>query len=361
MTRQQDNLSIEACERGLVPDRLVRAGMRRLIGSRLTSAEGRAPEIRSEAQRAFLRRAATGPIAEHTGHANDQHYALPPAFFEHVLGARRKYSGCLYEPGVENLDQAEHAMLALTSERAGLANDQRILDLGCGWGSMALWAAQRYPRAMITAVSNSAPQADYIRKRADERGLANLSVETCDINTFDPGQAIFDRVVSVEMFEHMRNYHALFSRICRWLAPGGRLFVHVFAHKYLSYRFVDDGPNDWMARHFFTGGVMPSEHLFAHFQTDLLLHDHWWLSGNHYRDTANAWLDNMNTNRDAIRSIFHNVYGPDTERWIRRWRMFFMAVSELFGYDNGNEWGIGHYLFGPHPGPKFQHLPGDSQ
>lgn len=346
-----DSLPIELCERGLVPDRAARTGMRRLIGTRLTSPEATDPEKRSAHMRAFIERASTGPIAQHTAEANAQHYEVPAAFFKQVLGAHLKYSGCLFEPGIDNLDQAEHAMLALYAERARLRDGHRILDLGCGWGSFALWAAKRYPRAEILAVSNSATQRAAIEAMASERGLSNLVVQTCDINDFDPGGQRFDRVVSVEMFEHMRNYRELFSRISRWLKDDGRLFVHVFAHKYLAYPFQDDGEYDWMARHFFTGGIMPSENLFAHFQQDLVLKDSWWLSGNHYRDTSNAWLARMDAAAANVESLFVDTYGQkNAKRWINRWRMFFMAVAELFGYDNGNEWGIAHYLFAPRPG-----------
>ena len=341
-----DSLPIELCERGFVPDPIARAGMRRLIATRLSSREALDPEWRSQQLHRFITRASAGPVAEHTHDANAQHYELPPAFFEHVLGAHRKYSGCLFEGGIDSLDQAEHAMLALYAERARLHDGQRILDLGCGWGSFALWAARRFPNADIVAVSNANAQREAIAQAAHERGLKNLTVETCDINDFDPGAAQFDRIVSVEMFEHMRNYRELFARINRWLVDDGRLFVHVFAHKILAYRFQDEGDDDWMARHFFTGGVMPSEHLFARFQDDLQLHNQWWLSGNHYRDTANAWLERMDEAREPIMAIFRDTYGKaDAERWFHRWRMFFMAVSELFGYSDGNEWGISHYVF----------------
>lgn len=343
-----DSLPIEACERGLVPDIVARAGMRRLIGGRLTTPEARDPEQRDAQRRAFLERAASGPIAQHTADANAQHYELPPAFFERVLGAHLKYSGCLFEQGITDLDQAEHAMLALTAERARIRDGQRILDLGCGWGSFSLWAARRYPHAQILAVSNSNAQRDWVAARAAERELHNLTVETCDINRFEPGDGQFDRIISIEMFEHMRNYRELFARCARWLDEHGRLFVHVFAHKHLAYRFTDDSSNDWMARYFFTGGVMPSENLFAHFQHDLLLRDHWWLSGQHYRDTANAWLKHMDAARNEIMDVMRQTYGQDqAERWFNRWRMFFMAVAELFGYRHGNEWGIAHYLFTP--------------
>ncbi|MES1927974.1 cyclopropane-fatty-acyl-phospholipid synthase-like protein [Salinisphaera dokdonensis CL-ES53] len=342
-----DSLPIEMCERGMIPDPIARAGMRRLIATRLTSREALDSEWRSKQMRRFIERASTGPIAQHTEDANSQHYELPPSFFEHVLGSHRKYSGCLFEPGIESLDQAEHAMLALYAERARLHDGQRILDLGCGWGSFALWAAKRYPSASVLAVSNSNAQRAAIERMAGERGIKNLTVETCDINAFDPGERQFDRIVSVEMFEHMRNYRELFARINRWLVDDGRLFVHVFAHKLLAYEFQDDGEYDWMARHFFTGGVMPSENLFARFQNDLVLHNQWWLSGNHYRDTSNAWLDRMDAAREPIMAIFRDTYGADAERWFHRWRMFFMAVAELFGYADGNEWGVAHYVFLP--------------
>ncbi|AWN16856.1 SAM-dependent methyltransferase [Salinisphaera sp. RV14] len=343
-----DSLPIEACERGLVPDFIARAGMRRLIGQRLATPEAKNADKRHAAMRAFLERANSGPIAQHTADANAQHYELPPAFFEQVLGTHLKYSGCLFEPGIDDLDTAEHAMLALTADRARVRDGHRILDLGCGWGSFSLWAARRFPHASVRAVSNSNTQREWIAARAAERGLDNLVVETCDINHFDPGEQVFDRIVSIEMFEHMRNYRALFARCARWLDDHGRLFVHVFAHKHLAYRFTDDSASDWMARYFFTGGVMPSEHLFAHFQQDLLLRDSWWLSGAHYRDTANAWLARMDANRDSIMAVMRETYGDaDAERWFNRWRMFFMAVAELFGYRGGNEWGVGHYLFTP--------------
>lgn len=346
-TEKLDRLNIELCERGLVPDALARAGMRRLIATRLTSPQARDGEARSLALRAFIERASTGPIAQHTADANAQHYEVPAAFFEHVLGRHLKYSGCLFEPGIEHIDQAEHAMLALYAERAGLGDGQRILDLGCGWGSFALWAAGRFPNARILAVSNSNPQRAFIEQAAEQRGLSNLSVQTCDINEFEPG-GVFDRVVSVEMFEHMRNYRDLLARIRGWLADDGRLFVHIFCHKLLAYPFATEGDYDWMGRHFFTGGVMPSENLLLNFQRDLAVRDHWWLSGRHYEATANAWLAAMDQNGGAIRTLFVDAYGAaDADRWVQRWRMFFMAVAELFGYRGGNEWGIGHYLFAP--------------
>ena len=343
-----DSLPIEACERGWVPDSIARAGMRRLIASRLDAPEATDPVKRNDHMRAFLDRASSGPIAQHTADANAQHYEVPPAFFRTVLGAHLKYSGCLFEDGVTDLDTAEHAMLALTADRARIRDGHRILDLGCGWGSFSLWAAKRYPHAEILAVSNSNSQREWIETTAAERGLTNITVQTCDINTFEPGNKRFDRIVSIEMFEHMRNYRALFAQCANWLDDHGRLFVHVFAHKFFAYPFVDDSDNDWMARYFFTGGIMPSENLFARFQDDLILRESWWLSGQHYEATSNAWLARMDAAREDLMPLMIETYGQaDAERWFNRWRMFFMAVAELFGYAGGNEWGIAHYLFTP--------------
>lgn len=342
-----ETLPIELCERGLVPDALARAGMRRLIGSRLTTASAWGGERLTMEFQNLLARASSGPIAEHTADANDQHYDVPAAFFRVVLGPWLKYSGCLFEEGVTELEDAESTMLERIEERAELADGQRILDLGCGWGAFCLWAARRYPNARIVAVSNSAGQKAHIDSRAAEYGLTNLEVQTTDINDFAPGE-MFDRIVSVEMFEHMRNIRELLRRICGWLAADGRLFVHIFCHKLLAYPFVNRGDYDWMARHFFTGGVMPSENLLLNFADDMAIADHWWHSGRHYQATADCWLANMDREREAIRTIFADTYGAaQVNRWIQRWRMFFMAVSELFGYHGGNEWGIGHYLFYP--------------
>lgn len=342
-----DSLPIELCERGLVPDALARAGMRRLIGARLAAANAHDDGARRERELGGVReRARHGPIAEHTRQANDQHYEVPAAFFEQVLGPRLKYSGCLFEPGAD-LAAAEEAMLALYAERAGLADGQRILDLGCGWGSFALWAAQRYPGASLVAVSNSAGQKAFIDARAQKLGLVNLEVRTCDINDFEPGGQ-FDRVVSVELFEHLRNYSELFRRIRGWLAPDGRLFAHIFCHRLLAYPFVDAGAGDWMARHFFTGGIMPSQSLLLDFADDLAIQERWWVGGQHYQATANAWLAKLDANRAALRELFAGAYGEaQADRRLQRWRMFFMAVAELFGFNGGSEWGVGHYLFAP--------------
>jgi cyclopropane-fatty-acyl-phospholipid synthase len=335
---------IELCERGLVPDPLARFGMRRLIAQRL------ADESAGDAagrHRALVRQLRESPVAIHAQDANAQHYEVPAEFFRLHLGPRLKYSCCLYETPAATLAQAEDAMLEQYVQRAGLADGQAVLDLGCGWGSLSLWLAQKFPRARITGLSNSHGQRAFIEQRARERGLSNLRVVTANVAEFDfpPGEAGFDRIVSIEMFEHMRNYATLLARVARWLAPDGRLFVHVFAHRALAYPFeVRDG-SDWMSRHFFTGGLMPSRDLLAEFQDDLVLAQRWWLDGTHYERTANDWLAGMDAQRAAILAAFRPAYGAEAERWVRRWRMFYMAVAELFGFRGGTEWGVGHYLF----------------
>jgi cyclopropane-fatty-acyl-phospholipid synthase len=337
-------LLIDLAERGVVGDRLLRRAMRSLMAARLRSEaldRGEAQYQRFQQRLAQLRQ---GPVALHTAAANEQHYEVPAAFFEQVLGAHLKYSCCMWPPGVEELDEAEAAMLRLTCERAGLADGQQILELGCGWGSVSLWMAEHYPGSQITAVSNSASQREHIESQARNRGLANLHVITADMNDFAT-EARFDRVVSVEMFEHMRNYRELLRRIHGWLAPGGQLFVHIFCHREYLYPFETEGEYDWMARYFFTGGVMPAEAMLAYFQEDLVLLSQWRVDGRHYERTSNAWLARLDANRASLLELFAGVYGQaEAARWLQRWRMFFLAVAELFGYDNGREWFVGHYL-----------------
>jgi len=335
---------IDLCERGLIPDPLARFGMRRLVARRLRDESAGDRDAR---HRALVRQLRESPVAIHAQDANAQHYEVPAEFSRLHLGPRLKYSCCLYDGAGTTLAQAEEAMLGLCTERAQLADGQRILDLGCGWGSLSLWLAERLPRARITALSNSRGQRAFIEQRARERGLANLRVVTGDVAEFDfaPGEAGFDRVVSIEMFEHMRNYAALLAKVARWLAPGGRLFVHIFAHRALAYPFeVRDG-SDWMSRHFFTGGLMPSRDLLAEFGDDLRLARQWWLDGTHYQRTANDWLAGMDARRDEILAVFRAGDGADAGRSFQRWRMFYMAVAELFGFRGGREWGVGHYLF----------------
>ena len=342
---------IEWVEQGLVPDIIARAGMRRLIRSRLQAPESVDQERRSEAFARFLGELRASPIAVNTADANVQHYEVPAAFFHRHLGPCLKYSCCLYPTGRESLAEAEQQMLALYAERAGLKDGMRIMDLGCGWGSLSLWLAARYPGSEIVGLSNSHGQREFIMGQAAERGLKNLKIITGDVVTFDyPAEGIaggFDRVMSIEMFEHMKNYGLLLNKISRWLRPDGNLFVHIFAHKLLAYHYEVQDENDWMTQYFFLGGTMPSEHLFAHFQDDLKIARQWWVSGRHYEQTSNHWLAGMDAARDQIMPIFEQAYGgPKQARiWFNRWRMFYMAVAEFFGLDGGNEWGVGHYLF----------------
>jgi cyclopropane-fatty-acyl-phospholipid synthase len=337
---------IGLCERGLVPDRLARFGMRRLMAARLATESADGPEAVLARYAARLAALRESPVAIETAAANAQHYEVPAEFFQRVLGPQLKYSCCWYEHERTTLAEAEQAMLALTALRAGLADGQRVLELGCGWGSLSLWMAARFPDSRVTAVSNSGSQRAFILARAAERGLRNLQVITADANLFNTDQR-FDRVVSVEMFEHMRNYALLMERIAGWLEPDGKLFVHIFCHRSLMYPFTDEGSSDWMARHFFTGGLMPAEDTLLHFQDHLSLEEHWRVAGTHYERTANDWLANQDDQREAVLRALAGAYGADQARlWHQRWRMFFMAVAELFGYADGTEWLVGHYRFG---------------
>lgn len=327
-------------EKNLLPDRVIRFGIRRLLAQR----------IREEAARydrtAYVADLKTRTLAEQTAAANEQHYEVPTAFYLHCLGPRLKYSGCLYPEGTETLAQAEEHMLALYAERAQLADGQHILELGCGWGSLCLYNAARFPRARITAVSNSRTQKEHIDTEARKRGLDNVRVITADINEFDitPGQ--FDRVVSVEMFEHLKNYEKLFRQIARWLKPGGLLFTHIFTHHRLSYHFVPRDASDWMSRYFFTGGQMPAHDLLPQFQNDLKLVADWKVNGRHYQQTAEHWLQNMDKHKEEIIPLFRDTYGPDQAlKWWCYWRVFYMACAELWGYRKGEEWLVSHYLF----------------
>jgi len=328
-------------ERGRVPDPLIRLGIRRLLRQRLRQIEGADSE-------ALLDHMRSAPVAVHPAAANEQHYEVPAELFRRILGPRLKYSCCWWPEGVDSLAAAEDAALALTCERARLADGMEILELGCGWGSLALWMAERYPAARILAISNSAGQRRFIEGAAADRGLGNLQVVTADMNDFDPVGRRFDRVVSIEMFEHMRNYRELLARIASWLVPDGRLFVHVFCHRRRPYLFEDRGPSDWMARHFFTGGLMPSADLFRHFEDDLVSEDFWRLGGEHYARTLEAWLAELDRRRQGVLELFAATYGTaDAERWLHRWRLFFIACSELFAYRGGREWFVAHSLLRP--------------
>ena len=335
---------IDWCERGLIPDTLMRMGMRRLMAARLRREYRGNLTERRQRYSELLDNLTDSPIALSTATANEQHYEVTAQFFQRVLGTHLKYSGCHWPPGVHDLDQAEQAMLALTCERAELDDAGQVLELGCGWGSLTLWMAAHYPSAAITAVSNSAGQKAYIDAQARQRGLTNVTVITADMNEFEaPGH--YDRVVSVEMFEHMRNYPQLLSRISGWLQPGGKLFVHIFCHRELMYPFEDEGESDWMARNFFTDGLMPATDTLIHFQDHLRMEKQWWVDGVHYERTANAWLEKLDSDRQAVMNALHETYGDQSKLWLQRWRMFFMAVAELFGFDQGRQWLVAHYLF----------------
>jgi cyclopropane-fatty-acyl-phospholipid synthase len=329
-----------AVERLPLPDSITRAGIALLVGQTGRRLRRGPPD----AEHAFAAAMASRPIALHTGAANTQHYELPPAFFQLVLGPQRKYSCCLYRNG-DDLAAAEERALAATADHAALADGQSILELGCGWGSLSLWMAEHYPAAEIVAVSNSRPQRAFIEAEAQRRGLTRLRVVTADMNAFDPGRQ-FDRVVSVEMWEHMSNWQALLQRVHGWLGHDARMFLHVFSHATVPYAFDHADKADWIAQHFFTGGIMPSHGLIRRLQSCFAVEDEWRWSGAHYRRTAEDWLANFDRNRAAIDDVLRGVYGRDAALWRRRWRLFFLATAGLFGAPGG-DWGVSHYRLRP--------------
>lgn len=338
-------VALTMAERGLVPDWLVRHGIRHLLRRRL---EQERPKLRTEAGRgleAFAEELRAAPIVIEAESANEQHYEVPPAFYKQVLGPRLKYS-CGYWPGVSsNLAESEEAMLDLTCRRAELEDGMNVLDLGCGWGSLSLWIAEKYPQCRITAVSNSNSQRETIESRCRLLGLDNVEVRTCNVAELELERQ-FDRVLSIEMFEHVRNYQRLLCKIASWLRDNGKLFVHIFCHRELAYPFENKGSSDWMSRHFFTGGIMPAEKLFTHFEDDLQVERQWRVPGWHYARTCEAWLQNLDQNRGDILEILDDSSATESSRMqVQRWRMFFMACAELFRYGGGDEWFVGHYLF----------------
>ena len=331
-----NSLGIDLAERGLVPLPALRIGIRRLLAKRLLDAS-QGPDVSAFAS--HLKESAIALLPEK---ANEQHYEVPAEFFELTLGPNLKYSGAYWPEGTESLSEAEEAMLRLTVQRADLVDGQEILELGCGWGSLTLHMAQRFPNARITAVSNSAPQRRFIEARAPQ----NVRVITADMNDLRLQQR-FDRIVSVEMFEHMRNYRDLLHRICGWMKPDARLFVHVFCHRDYAYPFETEGDDNWMGRYFFTGGIMPSFDLFQYFDNDLFIEKDWRVSGTHYERTARAWRENLEEQRGPVMNVLQKTYGGEADRWFHRWRLFFLACEELFGYRGGSEWLVAHYRFAP--------------
>ena len=344
--------AINAFERTPCPDRLTLLGIDYLC----CAADKRLQRLPPETERLFAQAMLDHPIAENTQEANEQHYELPAEFFELALGPHRKYSCCLYAGDGGSLGEAEARALSETCAHADLYDGQEVLELGCGWGSLSLWMAEHYPASRIVSVSNSNSQRLYIQAQAEARGLANLTIVTADMNQFDADAVVdgrrFDRVVSVEMFEHMSNWPALLQRVRGWMKSDGRLFLHVFTHRTTPYSFDRHDKADWIAQHFFTGGVMPSHHLIRQFGGLFEVEQDWRWSGEHYRRTAMDWLANFDRNDARIREILAQVYGPDAGLWRRRWRLFFLSVAGLFGHAGGAEWGVSHYRLSPAPEPR---------
>ena len=336
---------INLAEKGFLPDLLIRLGIKRLCGQRLSETNTLGLEALENSHQQWIDLLTESPVAIVPEKANEQHYEVPPKFFELVLGANLKYSSGYWSKEVFSLDESEYEMLKITCERAGLVDGQDILELGCGWGSLTCFMAQKFPNSKITAVSNSKDQRNFIQQKNDKLNLQNIKVVNADMNDFSTDEK-FDRVISIEMFEHMRNYDELLKRINGWLKQNGKLFVHIFSHKEVAYPFEDKGDGDWMAREFFSGGQMPSHRLLMSFPDRMKIEKDWRVSGTHYEKTSLAWLRKMNTNKIEILELFKTTYGEkDASEWFQRWRIFFMSCEVLFGFNEGSEWGVSHYLF----------------
>ena len=338
-------LLILLAEKGLLPDAIIRLGIRRLCRQRLVDASNINETLMEQEHAAWIDVLKESPIALVPEKANEQHYEVPPRLFELVLGDRLKYSSGLWPEGVSSLDESEVAMLKLTIHRAGLVDGQDVLELGCGWGSLTLYMAECFPKSKITAVSNSNDQRQFIEARCEERNLKNVEIITADMNDFETTK-LFDRVISIEMFEHMRNYEKLLGRVNVWLKNKGKLFVHIFSHQKIAYPFEDNDDADWMAREFFSGGQMPSHRLLMSFPGQMKIEKDWRVSGTHYEKTSLAWLQKMDKNKAEVLELFKKTYGEsDANSWFQRWRIFFMSCEVLFGFNRGSEWGVSHYLF----------------
>ena len=338
-------LLIKLAEKGLLPDAFIRLGISRLCGQRLVEAKAAGAKAMEEKHQEWINLLKESSVALVPEKANEQHYEVPPRLFELVLGSNLKYSSGYWPQGTSSLDQSEVKMLKLTSERAYLSDGQQILELGCGWGSLTFYMAQNFPNSKITAVSNSNDQRKFIEKKCEKLQLKNIEVITADMNDFTIDKE-FDRVVSIEMFEHMRNYDELLRRVSGWLKKDGKLFVHIFSHEKIAYPFEDEGQGDWMAREFFSGGQMPSHKLLTCFSSRMKIEKDWRVDGTHYEKTSLAWLNKMDQNKAEVLDLFEKTYGKnEASIWLQRWRIFFMSCEVLFGFNNGSEWGVSHYLF----------------
>ncbi len=331
-------------ERGLVPDPLIRLAIRQRLQKKISDEKKSGLEFGQARFMDFIHKLNSSPIAVDMPKANEQHYELPAEFFKFVLGKHMKYSSGYWREGVTDFDRSEHDMLEITAERADLRDGQLILELGCGWGSLSLYLAQKFPKAQIIGVSNSRTQKEYIDAQAKESNIKNVEIITADMNTFQIGTG-FDRVVSVEMFEHMRNYQELLRRVADFLNSDGKLFIHIFTHRDFAYFYEDNDPADWIAKYFFTGGIMPSDQLLLYFQDHFKIENHWRVCGTHYQKTAEGWLKNMDAHRNEVFSILQKTYGQEYKKWWVYWRIFFLACAELWGYENGTQWSVSHYLF----------------
>lgn len=338
-------LTTPMIEKGLLPDSAIRWGMKQLLRQKIVDETKLGLEMDYARVMKLVHHMQGAPIAVHTKEANEQHYELPTRFFELCLGKNLKYSSCYFRTGQETLDQAEDDMLTITCERADIQDAQHILELGCGWGSLSLWMAAHYPNARITGVSNSRTQKEFIDAKAKERGITNLRIITCDMNAFEINEH-FDRVVSVEMFEHMRNWSKLLEKVSGFLKADGKLFIHIFTHREHAYLYDHHDEGDFIGKYFFTGGIMPSDHLMLYFQDHLIIEDHWRVNGSHYGQTSELWLKNMDSHKDEIMPILAKTYGEDQKiKWWNYWRIFYMSCAELWNYDQGREWIVSHYRF----------------
>lgn len=332
-------------ETNQLPDFILRAGIKKLLKQRLNDERTGDVETQQTAFNSLLNELRTSPIAVNTADANQQHYELPTEFYQYCLGKHMKYSSGYWKTNVTDIDISETDMLELTCQRAELTAGQQVLELGCGWGSLSLYMSSKFPSSTFTVVSNSTTQKAYIDQAARDRGISNLKVITADMNVFEVEEQ-FDRVVSVEMFEHMRNYKLLLQKVASFLKPDGKLFVHIFTHETLAYKFEVKDETDWMSKYFFTGGIMPSNHLLFYFSDHLNVEKHWVVNGMHYSKTSEAWLKNMDKHKQQIMPLFERTYGKDQAvKWWVYWRLFYLACAELFGYNQGNEWMVCHYLF----------------